>query len=75
MESLASWLGKSTPKWRKQWMNAPLHRRSEGTECRLIRISDITWNQTGKSIAISCNSEHDSWCHHAGNVAIFTLNR
>ncbi|CAH1975658.1 unnamed protein product [Acanthoscelides obtectus] len=46
-----------------------------GSGDKLIRISDITWNQTGKSIAISCNSEHDSWCHHAGNVAIFTLNR
>nr|CAI5855491.1 unnamed protein product [Callosobruchus analis] len=46
-----------------------------GSGDKMTRISNITWNQTGKSIAISCNSEHDSWCHHTGCVVIFTLNR
>ncbi|VEN39509.1 unnamed protein product [Callosobruchus maculatus] len=46
-----------------------------GSGDKMTRISNITWNQTGKSIAISCNSEHDSWCHHNGCVVIFTLNR
>ncbi|XP_018580092.1 WD repeat-containing protein 34-like isoform X2 [Anoplophora glabripennis] len=42
---------------------------------KATRVSALTWNRTGKTIAITCNYEHTSWCYHLGEVFIYTLNR
>ncbi|KAJ8943703.1 hypothetical protein NQ314_009676, partial [Rhamnusium bicolor] len=44
-------------------------------ETEVSRISAICWNQTGKSVAVTCNYEHNSWCYHLGHISIYTLNR
>ncbi|XP_056632887.1 cytoplasmic dynein 2 intermediate chain 2-like isoform X1 [Diorhabda sublineata] len=36
------------------------------------KVSSMTWNQSGKSLAFSCNFEHQSWCHHSGSVFIYS---
>ncbi|XP_050512216.1 cytoplasmic dynein 2 intermediate chain 2-like [Diabrotica virgifera virgifera] len=37
------------------------------------RIASVSWNQSGKSLAFTCNYEHQSWCHHPGYVFVYTL--
>ncbi|KAJ8920509.1 hypothetical protein NQ315_005378 [Exocentrus adspersus] len=42
---------------------------------KATRVSAISWNQTGKTFAVTCNYEHASWCYHLGQVLIYTLTR
>nr|XP_023021351.1 WD repeat-containing protein 34-like [Leptinotarsa decemlineata] len=39
------------------------------------RVSTISWNQTGKTIAVACNFQHSTWCYHTGFVTLYTLTR
>ncbi|CAH1155069.1 unnamed protein product [Phaedon cochleariae] len=59
---------------------------SKDAECKLLqslkvsnaisnRVVALSWNQTGKTLALSCNFEHKSWCHHTGFVAVYTFTR
>ncbi|KAJ8935666.1 hypothetical protein NQ318_012828 [Aromia moschata] len=50
---------------------------SKATEgdSRLLKVSVMSWNQTGKSLALTCSYEHKSWCYHPGTVLVYVLNR
>ncbi|CAH1113382.1 unnamed protein product [Psylliodes chrysocephalus] len=54
-----------------QIVNAP--RIGEEGDSSSKKVSSLTWNQSGKSLAFSCNFEHKSWCYHQGSVYIYTL--
>ncbi|XP_019755719.1 cytoplasmic dynein 2 intermediate chain 2-like [Dendroctonus ponderosae] len=38
-------------------------------------IASLQWNNSGKSLAVPYNYKHRTWCHHAGIICIYTLNR
>ncbi|XP_071051464.1 cytoplasmic dynein 2 intermediate chain 2-like isoform X1 [Onthophagus taurus] len=39
------------------------------------RVSSLSWNSTGNTLAISCNYCHKIWCYHPGLVSLFTFDR
>ncbi|CAG9857945.1 unnamed protein product [Phyllotreta striolata] len=37
------------------------------------RVSCMSWNQSGQSLACCRGFEHESWCYHRGTVYVYTM--
>ncbi|KAJ8984705.1 hypothetical protein NQ317_004966 [Molorchus minor] len=90
MQKLADWLSKIYPKVKNEIDEANNSHAFRGyklaeelteANCKLLqtinilKVSQLSWNQTGKSIAVSCGYGHKTWCYHSGTILIYTLNK
>ncbi|GJQ88153.1 hypothetical protein Trydic_g13155 [Trypoxylus dichotomus] len=41
----------------------------------VCRISTLSWNATGNTLAVACNQFHKTWCYHPGMVSLYTFDR
>ncbi|KAI4457916.1 dynein intermediate chain [Holotrichia oblita] len=41
----------------------------------VCRVSTLSWNATGNTLAVACNQFHKTWCYHPGSVFLYTFDR
>lgn len=42
---------------------------------QVCKVSTLSWNCTGNTLAVACNQFHKTWCYHPGAVLLYTFDR